>query len=39
MVLCNAVTVCNRDCRILDLSENQLTGNIPESLSSLIGLV
>jgi hypothetical protein len=38
MVLCDAVTVCDRDCRNLDLSINQLTGTIPESFSSLTGL-
>jgi hypothetical protein len=39
MVLCDAVTVCDRDCRNLELSINQqLTGTIPESLGSLTGL-
>jgi hypothetical protein len=38
MVLCDAVTVCDRDCRDLDLSNNQLAGTIPESLGSLTGL-
>jgi hypothetical protein len=39
MVLCDAVTVCDRDCRGLELSNNLLTGTIPESLGSLTGLV
>jgi hypothetical protein len=43
MVLCDVVTVCDRDCRslvalALDLSANQLTGTIPESLGSLTRL-
>jgi hypothetical protein len=38
LVLCDAVTVCDRDCRDLDLYNNQLTGAIPASLSSLTGL-
>jgi hypothetical protein len=38
MVLCDAVTVCDRDCRDLYLYNNQLTGTIPESLGSLTGL-
>ncbi len=38
MVLCDAVTVCDRDCRNLRLSNNPLTGTIPESLGSLTGL-
>jgi hypothetical protein len=38
MVLCDAVTVCDRDCSHLGLFNNQLTGTIPESLGSLTGL-
>jgi hypothetical protein len=38
MVLCDAVTVCNRGCRDVWLSFNQLTGTIPESLVSLTDL-
>jgi hypothetical protein len=38
MVLCDAVTVCGRDCRDLGLFANYLTGTIPESLGSLTGL-
>jgi hypothetical protein len=38
MLLCDAVTVCDRDCRYLGLFNNQLTGAIPESLGSLTGL-
>jgi hypothetical protein len=38
MLLCDAVTVCDRDCRALGLSNNNLTGPIPESLRSLTGL-
>jgi hypothetical protein len=40
MVLCDAVTVCDRDCtgRRLWLSNNQMTGTIPEWLGSLTDL-
>jgi hypothetical protein len=38
MVLCDAVTVCDRGCRELDLHSNTLTGAIPESLGVLAGL-
>jgi hypothetical protein len=38
MVVRDAVTVCDRDCSFFDLSDNQLTGTIPESLGSLTGL-
>jgi hypothetical protein len=38
MVLCDAVTVCDRDCSRLYLPNNQLTGAIPESLGSLTRL-
>jgi hypothetical protein len=31
MVLCDAVTVCDRDCRVLELGRNQLSGTIPKS--------
>jgi hypothetical protein len=31
MVMCDAVTVCDRDCRWLHLAGNQLTGTIPKS--------
>ncbi len=34
----DTVTVSDRGCRGLALSGNQLTGTIPESLSSLTGL-
>jgi hypothetical protein len=36
-VLCDAVTVCNRDCRTLGLHHNQLTGTIPKSFLALKG--
>jgi hypothetical protein len=39
MVLCDAVTVCDRDCRELDFNNNELTGTIPKSIGSLTGLV
>jgi hypothetical protein len=35
MVLFGAVTICDRDCRILGLSVNQLTGTIPKSLLAM----
>jgi hypothetical protein len=35
MVLCDAVTVWDRDCRDLDLDSNQLTGTIPKSFLAL----
>jgi hypothetical protein len=38
VVLCDAVTVCDRDCRALALSVNLLAGTIPESIGSLTGL-
>jgi hypothetical protein len=37
-VLCGAVTVCDRECRVLYLDNNQLTGTIPESIGWLTGL-
>jgi hypothetical protein len=40
MVLCDAVSPdFERDCRSLNLNDNQLTGTIPESLGSLTILV
>jgi hypothetical protein len=38
MVLCDAVTVCVRECRKLELGGSQLAGTIPESLGSLTSL-
>jgi hypothetical protein len=37
VVLCGAVTVCDRDCRTLALSVNLLTGTIPKSFLALKG--
>jgi hypothetical protein len=37
MVLCDAATVCDRDCRELDLSENYLAGTIPKSFLTMKG--
>jgi hypothetical protein len=38
VVLCGAVTVCDRDCRELLFNYNELTGTIPKSIGSLTGL-